>query len=93
MTDSAPIDASLLPPRQLFRFSCDLRHCKKLWTAKGAALGEEYRLPDLGTLEGHTPWADVRMAWNAEGLAWRVQVDGKSQAPWCRESRLDESDG
>lgn len=33
------------------------------------------------------------MGWAPEGLAWRVDVAGKSQPPWCRESRLDDSDG
>ena len=70
-----------------------MRHCKKLSAANAATLGAEHRLPDLASLEGEAPWADVRMAWNEEGLAWHVRVDGKSQASWCRESRLDESDG
>lgn len=93
MTDAAPIDASLLPPRQSFRFSMDLKHREPLWSAQGVELDESYALLALGELEGETPFADVRMAWSPDGLAWQVQVSGKKQAPWCRESRLDESDG
>ena len=33
------------------------------------------------------------MAWHHEGLAWWVKVEDRLQLPWCRESRLDESDG
>ena len=50
-------------------------------------------LPTLAELDGEREIADVRMAWSAAGLAWWVRVEGKRQLPWCRESRLDESDG
>lgn len=93
MTDVTPLDATLLPPRQLFRFSVDVLHCDGLDGKKAAALDPAYRLPVFSALDGETPWADVRMAWSEQGLAWRLVVDGKTQAPWCRESRLDESDG
>ena len=33
------------------------------------------------------------MAWSAAGLVWQVTVDGKTQPPWCRDSRLEDSDG
>jgi hypothetical protein len=33
------------------------------------------------------------MAWSAEGLAWNIRVDGKKQPAWCREGRLEDSDG
>jgi hypothetical protein len=33
------------------------------------------------------------MAWAPEGLLFNVRVDGKTQPPWCRDSRLEDSDG
>lgn len=87
------IDVTLLPPRQMFRFGVDVAYCKKLGAVGGIKLGEAFRLPLFAELDGELPLADVRMAWSEAGLAWQVQVDGKSQAPWCREARLDESDG
>ena len=33
------------------------------------------------------------MAWSGEGLAFNVHVDGKQQPVWCREGRLEDSDG
>ena len=84
---------ALISPRFMFRFAVDVRRADPLWTAKGVQLDESYRLPLLGELDGETPWADVRMAWGDEGLAWWVRVDGKHQLPWCRESRLEDSDG
>jgi len=93
MSEAAPIDPSLLPPRQLFRFSFDLRSRQPLWTAQGADLDESYALLPLAGLDGEQPFGDVRMAWGPVGLAWRANVTGKKQPAWCRESRLDESDG
>lgn len=93
MSDVEPLDASLLPPRQFFRFSADVRRKEPLWTAAPFVLDESYSLPALGELDGRPGFADVRMAWSSQGLAWQVTVAGKSQPPWCRDSRLEESDG
>lgn len=101
MPDEPPTINTLLPPRSLFQFSVPLREKKPIWSlksAKGVELGEEYALPDLAGLDRETPaserrFADVRMAWASEGLAVTIEVAGKSQELWCRESRLDESDG
>ena len=35
----------------------------------------------------------MRAAWNEAGLTFGVRVVGKRQTPWCRENRIDESDG
>ena len=83
----------LLPTRLLFRFAVPCLYREPLWTAEGAALGAEHRLPSLAQLDESRTFADVRAAWSEAGLAFRVQVEGKRQAPWCREARPDESDG
>lgn len=36
---------------------------------------------------------DMRAAWSEAGLAFAVRVSGKSQAPWCRANRPEDSDG
>jgi hypothetical protein len=92
MSDAEPFDASLLPPRQFFRFSADVRRAEGLASPKGFSLDESYALPSLGELDGRASFADVRMAWSDEGLAWQVAVEGKSQLPWCSDSRLEDSD-
>jgi len=90
---TAPAEA-LIPPRFLFRFEVDVKRADSIWTAKeGVVLDETYRLPNLADLDSERSPADVRMAWNENGLAWWIRVEGKEQMPWCRESRLDESDG
>ena len=84
--------SALLPTRFLFRFSATCRYRDPLWTAAGAGLDEGYRLPRLAELEGRPEWAEVRAAWSEAGLAFALHVRGKQQPPWCRESRLDDSD-
>jgi hypothetical protein len=93
MSEIEPLDASLLPPRQFFSFSADVKRGEGLESAKGFHLDEAYALPALGELDGRPTLAEVRMAWSPAGLAWQVTVDGKSQLPWCRDSRLEDSDG
>ncbi len=83
----------LLAPTFLFRFAAPLRFRKTVWSARGAALEEAYTLPSFGELEGRPLFADVRAAWNKTGIAFSVEVVGKKQAPWCRGSRLEDSDG
>lgn len=84
---------SLIPPRFMFRFAVDVRRAAPLWPPKGVTLDESYQLPHLAQLDDERPLAVVRMAWGPEGLVWWVRVEGKQQLPWCRDSRLEDSDG
>jgi hypothetical protein len=88
----------LLAPRFLFRFAVPVLHQEPIWKAGGIELDDSYRLLNLseldrGTMDREPSIADVRMAWHAEGLTFNVRVDGKKQPPWCREGRLEDSDG
>jgi hypothetical protein len=89
---------SLLAPRFLFRFAVPLRRCEPIWKPGGIELDESYRLVHLAELDTGTDnrerkFADVRMAWSMEGLTLTVRVEGKKQPTWCREGRLEDSDG
>ena len=86
------MNESLLPSRLLFRYSVPCRHHQPLWSARGVELGEAHRLPDFGQLESRTAFADVRMAWSHDGLAFDVRVAGKRLPAWCRDNRLEDSD-
>ena len=77
----------------LFRFAAPCLHAEGLSPAKGINLAEKYRLPCFAELEGKPSFADVRLAWSETGLALAVRVSGKSQAPWCRDSKIEDSDG
>lgn len=93
-----PLTDTLIAPRFLFRFAVPVARHEPIWKAGGVGLDESYRLLDLGALDGGTndrepSFADVRMAWANEGLLLNVRVDNKKQPVWCRESRLEDSDG
>ncbi len=83
----------LLPKRFLFRFSVPCLYRDPLWTADGAQLEPDYRLVGFDELEGRTNRADVRVAWSESGLAFSVDLTGKTQPPWCRTTRPEDSDG
>lgn len=84
---------SLLAPRFLFRFELPIRRSSESWSDAGVWLGEEYRLPNLVALDRERSFADVRAGWQASGLVFNVLVENRRQPPWCREGRLEDSDG
>lgn len=86
-------DNTLIAPRFLFRFAAPLRYRAKLWTPKGLELDETHRLANLAELDGHRSFADVRGAWSEAGLAFSASVTGKQKPLWCRDTRLEDSDG
>ena len=83
---------TILAPAFLFRFSAPCLYHAEVGP-KFVALGDKYRLPCFGELEGKTVIADMRAAWSEAGLAFSVRVEGKSQPAWCRDSRIEDSDG
>jgi hypothetical protein len=83
----------LIPPTFLFRFAAPCRRKEPLWTADGADLNESFRLPNLAALDDAPERADVRAAWSEAGLALEVRIAGKRQSAWCRENRIEDSDG
>lgn len=80
----------LLSPRFLFRLEAD---CLFLATADRGPLKPKYRLPVFEELDGRPAFADVRAAWNEAGLAFTVEVEGRKHPLWCRETKLEDSDG
>jgi len=84
---------TLLAPTFLFRFSVPCLYFDGKWTAGGVELSEEYRLPCFAELEGARVFGEVRAGWNEGGLFFTARVEGKRQTPWCRDSRIEDSDG
>ena len=82
-----------IDPTFLFRFEVEIKKADLEWTSKGLKLPEACRLPSFGALGGRKVFADVRVGWSQQGIGIHVLVNGKRQVPWCRETRLDESDG
>jgi len=89
---------TLVAPRFLFRFAVPLLPSDANWKAGGVELSESYRLLNLAELDANSEdreprFADVRAAWNPQGLLFNVSVTGKRQPVWCRDGRLEDSDG
>jgi hypothetical protein len=83
----------LLSPAFLFRFSVACRYSQKARSVSELQLADEHAIPTFGEMEGRPLFADVRAAWCEKGLAFTCRVTGKSQSPWCRASRAEDSDG
>jgi hypothetical protein len=82
----------LLAPTFLFRFSVPCLYRKRLWGKKGVQLAPQFRIPSFGELEAKPLFADFRCAWSENGLSFNVRVQQKKQTPWCRLTRLEDSD-
>jgi hypothetical protein len=85
--------AALLAPTFLFRFAVPCHRLSAVdWTTR-TELEERFALPYLAQLDGKRPYAEVRVAWHDDGLVVYARVMGKKQAVWCRDSRIEDSDG
>jgi hypothetical protein len=83
----------LLPPSFLFRFAVPCRYSTAAWSAKGINLSDEFRLPSFTELDDAPQRVLLNAAWNEQGMFFTAEVRGKKQPLWCRESRIEESDG
>ncbi len=87
----------LIDPTFLFRFEIPVhKHDCTFSTSSsspGLQLPESCRIAAFGALSGKRNFADVRMAWERDAIAFSVDVSGKKTVPWCRDSRLEDSDG
>jgi hypothetical protein len=72
----------LLPQAFWFRMAAPCIRLEEIPRGADAArlldLPEACTLPDWAQLDGHAPWAKVRVAWNAEGLGIAVLANGVS---------------
>ena len=85
---------ALIPQAFWFRLAVPCPFLDDVPRPKGRLLDlpESCRLPAAARLDGKEPWADVRVAWNARGLAVMVQTSGQG-APLVLEDRLAGADG
>lgn len=84
---------TLISPTLLFRFATPCQYTSERWSAGGVRLPDKHRLPCFAELHGSQPFADVRLGWSEQGLLLNVLVRGKEQPAWCRDSRIEDSDG
>src|SRR5689334_11084890 len=83
----------LLPASFLFRYSVQCIALPSESELGDGALTEVHRLPNFTPLDGGPVGPELRAGWNEAGLRFSLRVTGKRQPPWCRDNRLDDSDG
>lgn len=87
-------DEQLLDPSLLVRLRFKAARIDRAFAHRPETLPDEAILPSLNTeLSGELKFAQVRMAVGSNALFFQLDVQGKKQLPWCRESRLEDSDG
>jgi hypothetical protein len=85
---------ALIPPSFLFRLAVPCYRFEGKWSKQGAALDERHVITSFDAELNQGPrFAELRLAWNDAGLYVHLRTTGKKQSPWCRDTRLDESDG
>jgi hypothetical protein len=87
---------SLVPHRLLFHVAHPCRYVKDLPHEDDDRLldlPEACRLDNFAAMDGQRNFADVRLAWNEQGLAVQVEVRGKDESPQGDAARPRSSDG
>ena len=83
-----------LDPSMLIRLRLQAHRVERRFDSRPEALSDEAILPCLSNeLAGHPKFAQVRLAVGTNALFFQCDVQGKKQLPWCRDSRLEDSDG
>jgi hypothetical protein len=85
--------SNLLAPTFLFRFSAPCLYVPEIAWEQRTELDEKYRLLNLSELDQKRSYADVRVGWHEKGLLIYAHIQGKQQSVWCRDSRIEDSDG
>ena len=85
----------LVTPSFLFRWSFPVVQIPALPNRSGRLLGlpDLCRLPSLNELDSRRDHADVRLAWNANGLGISVNVRGRTKKPECSVALTEFADG
>ena len=87
-------EAPTLDPSLLVRLRLRAHKLDRVFSDRPEALPDECILPCLSSeLNGQAKFAQVRMGVGTNALFFQCDVQGKTQLPWCRESRLEDSDG
>ena len=83
-----------IDPCLLVRLRMKAHRVDRPFSDRPEALPNEAILPSLTSeLSGTEKFAQVRFAVGPNALYFQADVQGKRQLPWCRESRLEDSDG
>lgn len=87
-------ETPLVDPSLLVRVRLKAHRLDRKFSERPEALPDEAILPCLSAdLAGQPKFAQVRLAVGQDAIFFQADVQGKSKLPWCRESRLEDSDG
>ena len=86
---------NLIPNRFLFRVAFPCRYVAEIPRDGDVLLdlSEECRIDNFADMDERENFADVRLAWNDDGIAFQVDLRGKEQAPVGDAARPRHSDG
>lgn len=87
------VDNRLVDPTMLFRFAVPCLWTETSWTGRPFELEESHAIASFGQLSQRPLFAHLRAGWNESGLTFTLKVEGKKQTCWCREQKLEDSDG
>jgi hypothetical protein len=83
-----------LDPTMLVRLRIKACRLDRAFNERPEALPDESIVPCLSSeLAGNPKFAQVRVAVGSNALFFQADIQGKRQLPWCRDSRLEDSDG
>ncbi|GIW99800.1 MAG: hypothetical protein KatS3mg111_3133 [Pirellulaceae bacterium] len=86
--------ARVIEPGVLLRLRLTAWRLDRQFSFHPEPLPDEAIVPCLTSeLAGQPKFAQVRLAVGANAFFFQVDVQGKRQLPWCRESRPEDSDG
>lgn len=86
----------MVPARFLFRIAHPCRYVKKMPDERGdnlLNLPESCRINNYSELDDKKNYADIRMAWNENGIAVQSVITGKDQLPVADAAKPKFSDG
>ena len=85
--------SELINPSFLFNLSANFLRTTAKWDKNGVELDEKFMIPNFHAELGEGPnYADLRMAWNDDGLLISLRTAGKNRDPECDESKARGSD-
>jgi hypothetical protein len=83
-----------IDPNMIIKIRLKAHRVERTFTQRLEPLPDESVMPCLSSeLAGHAKFAQVRIAIGKDALFFQLDVQGKRQLPWCRDSRLEDSDG
>lgn len=94
MSSDETEETPTIDPSLLVRLRLKAHRLDRTFSDRPEALPDEAILPCLSAeLAGQPKFAQVRLAVGKDAIFFQTDVQGKQKLPWCRESRLEDSDG